>query len=497
VNKNQRYSLLFTSDSLYSDDEKMANSECRKIGIPSTYSGVIEKTSRNTRDRGKVINTLDLHDQRRAAENVIFDKSKKIDLLRKEAGSAEKEIKPYKKLAELDESNLNPEMKIRWKTKAFRAKLRRQEEAFRREAEAFKEREQKMKIELKKMDIEHKKLTKNLAITKRAKADVERKYKRLQKKRNREIQHKNIQKRPRSNLDRLGRKLSSNFDIKQTGEFPIFGTQKEMQLQKRKTPQKFATDIEKSNQNMLSNYEELRVENQRMRTELEDIKQKYGALMNPRDCNGPPQNEWIGPLPYRANADVGASEQGKVERRVYDFHLDRLIDVYTEFTLDSMGDRPSLLRAHPKWEQCIYEQVCYQLGITPVAEHVGSGAVTARSSISETNLARSNLSVHWATPVAEYVGPGAVRARSSITGTKRTGSNLSFPRDDSKNYETQEASKKRLWSDESEMDFLSKKLAKDRSFTESCSAVSANSKCPTLKKSSKGTNPSPYSSTYV
>lgn len=167
---------------------------------------------------------------------------------------------------------------------------------------------------------------------------------------------------------------------------------------------------------------------------------------------------------------------------MYDFHLDRLIDVYTEFTLDSMGDRPSLLRAHPKWEQCIYEQVCYQLGITPVAEHVGSGAVTARSSISETNLARSNLSVHWATPVAEYVGPGAVRARSSITGTKRTGSNLSFPRDDSKNYETQEASKKRLWSDESEMDFLSKKLAKDRSFTESCSAVSANSKCPTLKK---------------
>jgi len=91
------------------------------------------------------------------------------------------------------------------------------------------------------------------------------------------------------------------------------------------------------------------------------------------------------------------------------------------------------------------------------------------------------------TPVAEHVGSGAVTGRSSITGTKPAGSNPSFPCDESKNYETQKASKKSRWSDESEMDFLSKELAKDWSFTESSPPVLSNIECLTSKKSSKGT----------
>lgn len=236
------------------------------------------------------------------------------------------------------------------------------------------------------MIMERKKFTKNLAIIKKAKTDVERKNKLLQEKRIKEIHYGSIQKRLQSKLDRLGKKLESNLDIKQIGEFPSFGTQNEMQLQKRKNPQKIAGDIiEEWDQNIMNNFKELKAENEVLNevlrtkledltTELEEFRQKYPALIKHRDCNGP-----VGPHLYNANADGIDSEQSKGKQSEYDFYLDKLTELFTKFSPDYVDKIQSQLRKYPHQVRFIYESVCDKFGITPVSEYVSLSAVSSNN----------------------------------------------------------------------------------------------------------------------
>jgi len=436
----------------YSLYGKLINKECRSKGIPSPYPGDMDWAFRNTKDRVKIVNALIyLLIQRRAAENVIVGMKAKIEILEEEVRSAEvKNKKLTEIILEKDErlAHLNPAKEIKRKTDAYHAReelFRQKEETFQKEADTRKKREEQMEIDFKK-------LTNELALTKKAKTDVERKHRFLQnQKRNLEIQHRNIQKRLKSKLDKVSKKSTSNLDIKQIDEFTLFETNEEKRLRKRKEPQKIVKNIvDEWNQNILSNLEELKVENDLLRSELEDFKQKNQVLIENRYCCKLPESESFGPpLPNSSSGRVHA-EQSWGKQSVYEFYFDRLIEIFTEFVPDSVDEIPLLLETYPEKEHFIYERVCYQFGISPIAEYVGPAPTTARTSLTETKRTRSGIN------------------RSS------------FRCDELKTDFTQKVARHRStfsinsasWLDDSGMDSWSVELDKGWSFAESCSAVS-------------------------
>jgi len=437
----------------YSLYGKLINKECKKKGIPSPYPGGIEWTFRYTKDRVMTVNTLIyLLIQRRTAEQFILDLKEWIDLLQEEVSTSEAKNKELNEvIAEWDEkfASFNPEKEIKRKTDAFRAKeelFRQKEETFQKQTEAFKKKEQQMEIDLKKVN-------KELAIIKRAKTDVERKNQLIQnQKRNLEIQYRNIQKRLKSKLDKVSKKSSSSFNMQMIGELTLFETEDEKRLRKKRDPQKIVSDIsEEWNQNILSNFEELKVENELLERELEELKQKCPAIIEGKEYHRSPGSESLGPpLPNRDTEGI-LGEENCSQQSVYNFYFDRLTEIFTEFVPESVEEIPMLLDSYPDKEHFIYEEVCYQFGITPVAEYVGAAARAARTSVSESKRTKSRVKI------------------------------VSFQYDETKSEETGRAPSRHMptnsinslpWIDDYVMDGLSVELDKGWSFAESCSAVS-------------------------
>jgi hypothetical protein len=426
---------------------RLVNMECKEKGIPCPNPGGIDWAFRYTKDRVLTVNTLMyLLIQRRSAEQVILNLKKKIDSLQEAASIDEAKIKELSKvIAEKDEkiAELNPQKAIKRKTDAFNVRkgvFKQKEENFQKQREAFKKKDQQMEIELKR-------LTNDLVITMKAKTDVERKNKLIQtQKRNLENQYKKVQQRLKSKLDQVNKKSKSKsiISMRQIGEFPLLETEEEKRRRQLKDPKKILTDIvQKWNQNITTNFEEIKAENELLRYELEGLKQKQTTDLDDSEHSKFPQNMPIG------NHLSQTDEENYSRQSVYDFYYDRLTEIFTEYVPESVAEIPQLLEKFREREHSIYEKVCSQFGIIPVQEY--GGEVNRAVTISLTDANPGNFGLQR----LSFKDLKCVVVDEKVPGHKPTNSLTSSP-----------------WLDDSGMDGMSVELDKGWSFAESISVVS-------------------------
>jgi len=381
----------------YSFYGRLINKECRDKGIPSPYPGGIEWTFRNSKDRVWTVNTLMyLLIQRRTAEQFILDMKETIDILDEQVSEGEAKIKELTELlAEKDEqiAVLASEREMKMKTDAYHAReelLRQKEEAFLKQTEAFKKQTEAFKRREQQIEIDCKKLSKDLASTRKAKTDLERKNQLIQnQKRSLETQYINIQKRLRSKLDQVSKKSMSDIAMQQIGEYTLLESQEGKRKRKLKTKEKVAWDIvEEWNRNMMESLERVKSENEILRIEIEDFKQQQQRAPAISELSRSPHNQAI-EHPQPLNPDL---EYGSYSRQsVYEFYFDRLTEIFAEHVPESVEEVPVVLQSFPQREHYIYERVCNRFGITPVPEYVGAVNSAVRVSLTESNLVKSGL----------------------------------------------------------------------------------------------------------
>jgi len=272
---------------------------------------------------------------------------------------------------------LNPERQIKRKTDAYHAReelFRQKEESFLKQAEAFKRKEQQM-------EIDYKKLTKDLANTRKAKMDAERKNQLIQnQKRSLETQYKNIQKRLKSKLDQVNKKSMADLSIQQIGEYTLFESEEEKRKRKLKDKEQVVWDvIEEWNTKMMESLEGVKSENEILKAEIEDLKQRQKRMSALSDLS-------------RSHLQTPNRDLDNESHRgpsVYEFYFARLTDIFAEHVPESVEEVPTVLQSFPQREHYIYEKVCSRFGITPVSEYLGPIAINA--SLTESNIVKSGL----------------------------------------------------------------------------------------------------------
>jgi len=428
----------------YSFYGRLINKECKDKGIPSPYPGGIEWTFRNTKDRVWTVNTLMyLLIQRRTAEQFILDMKETIDILHDKVSKGEAKIKELTEVvAEKDGkiSVLNPEREIKRKTDAYHAReelFRQKEESFLKQAEAFKRKEQQM-------EIDYKKLTKHLANTRKAKMDAERKNQLIQnQKRNLETQYINIQKRLKSKLDQASKKYMSDLSMQQIGEYTLFETEEEKRKRKLKDKAQVAWDVvEDWNAKMMESLEGVKSENEILRSEIEDLKQRQLGMSALSDLS-------------RSHLQTPNQDLDNESHRgpsVYDFYFAKITDIFAEYVPESVDEVSMVLQSFPQKEHYIYERVCGRFGITPVPEYLGPTVINA--SLTESNIVKSGLNRNSFRQVELKVGENEKVPRKIST---RSMTSLS-------------------WLDDNAMDDISVELERGWSFADSISIYSKHSK---------------------
>jgi len=371
----------------YSYYGKLINKECKEKCIPSPYLGAIGWTFRNTKDRVWTVNTLIyLLVQRRTSEQFILNMKEVINILHERVNESEAKIKRLVQIiGEKDEkiASLNPEREIKRKTDAFNARMelfKQTEESLQKQIANIKKKEQQLEIEIKK-------LSKDLAITKKGKTDMERKYQViLNQKRSQETQYKNIQQRLVSKLNNACDSSLSNQNITLIGEIPLLETEKEKKRRIRKNPRQATRDslgdfIEQQNRNHIVDLQKIIAENGVLNNQIDLIMQRFDDEESESSCTSTnvslryeyPENETC----------AGPS--------VYDFYYAKLKDIFAEHVPEAQDDITMLLESFPNKEHLVYEKVCCKFGITPVPEYTQVMSGRERVNLTDANVTRNGV----------------------------------------------------------------------------------------------------------
>jgi len=391
----------------YSYYGKLINKECKEKKIPSPYPGGIGWAFRNTKDRVWTVNTLIyLLVQRRTSEQFILNMRDVIDILHDRVNKGEAKIKKLTEIiAEKDKkiADLNPEKEIKRKTEAFHARMevfKQREESLQKQIEALKKKEQQMEMSIKK-------LTKDLAITKKGKTDMERKnWVVLNQKRIQEAQYKNIQQRLTSKLDQAFDGTKSNLGISQIGEFPLLETERAKRRRRRKdqknnTRQFVEEFIEEQNQNHIVDLQKIIAENELLGRQMDILVQRLDDEES--ECSSATSTSAVD------NNQDGETREGL---SVFDFYFSKLKEIFEQYAPEAERDIPMLLGSFPNREHLVYTKVCSKFGITPVTKYTG---VTVRGSVCVQNLSDSDMSIPKE-KVSLKINTGAKIRRLSMRG---------------------------------------------------------------------------------
>jgi len=356
----------------YSYYGKLINKECKEKNIPTPYPGAIGWAFRYTKDRVRTVNTLIyLLAQRRTSEQFILNMKEVINVLH---GRANQGAAKIKKLTEKIAS-MNPEREIKRKTDAFNARMllfKQREEAFQKQIDSLKRKETQMQIEMKK-------LSKDLAITKKGKTDLERKYQViLNQKRAQETEYNNIQQRL---ISKLNQDIStSNVAIRQIGEIALLSNGKNQLERKSKNLRKSTRDflsefIEEQNQNHIRDLQKVIAEN-------EVISRQNDYLIERLEDTESELSTSISTVQLKCrNQDWTAHEAPSV----FDFYYAKLRDIFLKFVPEAEDDVTMLLQSFPNKEHLVYSKVCRKFGITPVPKYTGVMERKTRSRVGEIN----------------------------------------------------------------------------------------------------------------
>jgi len=356
----------------YSYYGKLINKECKEKNIPTPYPGAIGWAFRYTKDRVRTVNTLIyLLARHRTSEQFILNMKDVINVLH---GRVNQGADKIKKLTEKIDS-MNPEREIKRKTDAFNARMllfKQREEALQKQIDSLKRKETQMQIEMKK-------LSKDLAITKKGKTDLERKYQViLNQKRAQETEYNNIQQRL---ISKLNQDIStSNLDIRQIGEIALLSTGRKKLEWKSKNPRKAARDLleefnEEQNQNHILDLQKVIAENEVI------SRQRDYLIERLEDTESELSTSISTVQPKYRNQDWTAHEGPSV----FDFYYAKIREIFLKNVPEAENDVTMLLQSFPNKEHLVYTKVCRKFGITPVPKYTGVMDRKTRSRLGEIN----------------------------------------------------------------------------------------------------------------